>query len=59
MARNVQLLLKEESYFNKVADPAGGSYYIETLTQNFIDMAWEEFLKLEDMGGYIEAFKKG
>ena len=35
IARNQQLILKEESYFDKVADPAGGSYYIENLTKIF------------------------
>ena len=46
IARNQQLLIKGESYFNKVADPAAGSYYIEELTKNIIDEAWKLFLKI-------------
>ncbi|MCC8088497.1 MAG: methylmalonyl-CoA mutase family protein [Rikenellaceae bacterium] len=59
IARNTQLLLKEESHFNQVADPAGGSYYIENLTQSIADQAWKLFIEIEDKGGYIEAFKSG
>lgn len=47
IARNVQHLLKMESFFDKVVDPASGSYYIEKMTQLFVDAAWEEFLKME------------
>lgn len=59
IARNIQLILKEESHLNKVIDPAGGSYYIESLTQSFIEEAWKMFMAIEDLGGYVEAFKKG
>jgi methylmalonyl-CoA mutase len=59
VARNQQLVLKEEAYFGKVVDPAAGSYYIETLTQSTIQHAWELFLKVQEMGGYVEAFTKG
>lgn len=59
IARNQQLILKEESYFDKVTDPAAGSYYIENLTANLIEKSWELFLKTDDLGGYLEAFKKG
>ncbi|MCD7962301.1 MAG: methylmalonyl-CoA mutase family protein [Rikenellaceae bacterium] len=59
IARNTQLLLKEESHFNQVADPSGGSYYIENLTQSIADETWKLFLEIEDRGGYIEAFKSG
>ncbi|MEX0980877.1 MAG: methylmalonyl-CoA mutase family protein [Bacteroidales bacterium] len=59
IARNTQLLLKEEAYFNKVADPAAGSYYIEQLTNSIAEQAWKHFLETEEQGGYIEAFKKG
>ncbi|MGQ9845951.1 MAG: methylmalonyl-CoA mutase family protein [Bacteroidales bacterium] len=59
IARNIQLLLKEESHLDKVIDPAGGSYYIESLTQSFINEAWKMFMEIEDLGGYVEAFKKG
>ena len=59
IARNVQLLLKEESHFNQVADPAGGSYYVENLTRSIAEEAWKLFRQVEDMGGYIAAFKAG
>ncbi len=59
IARNVQALLKEESHFDKVADPSGGSYYIEVLTQSVSDAAWNLFKKVEDLGGYVAAFKAG
>ena len=59
IARNQQLILKEESYFDKVTDPAAGSYYIENLTAGLIEKSWELFLKTDDLGGYPEAFKKG
>ncbi|MCA1746734.1 MAG: acyl-CoA mutase large subunit family protein, partial [Bacteroidales bacterium] len=59
IARNTQLVLKEEAYFNKVADPAAGSYYIEQLTDSIAEQAWKHLLETEEQGGYIEAFKKG
>jgi methylmalonyl-CoA mutase len=59
IARNVELLLKHESHFDQVVDPAGGSYYIENLTQSIAAEAWKLFLDLEERGGYIEAFKSG
>ncbi len=59
IARNQQIIIKEESYMDKVIDPAAGSYYIETLTQSIINHAWELFNKVQDMGGYVEAFTKG
>ena len=43
IARNVQLLLKNESHFDNVVDPAGGSYYIENLTQSIAEQAWKLF----------------
>ena len=45
IARNTPLILKEEGYFDKVADPAAGSYYIESLTHTLVEEAWGEFLK--------------
>lgn len=59
IARNQQIVLKKESYFDKVADPSAGSYYIENLTNSIIDEAWKLFLDIEDKEGYLEAFKKG
>ena len=51
IARNQQLLLKEESHFDKVSDPATGSYYIETLTAKIAEQAWKVFLDVENNGG--------
>ena len=59
IARNVQLLLKEESRFNQVADIPGGSYYIEELTQSIADCAWELFKDIESKGGYVASFEAG
>lgn len=59
IARNTQIILKEEAYFDKIIDPAGGSYYIENLTNSIIESAWDLFQKVENKGGYIEAFKQG
>ncbi len=59
IARNVELLLKHESHFDQVVDPAGGSYYIENLTSSIIEQAWKLFLEVEEKGGYCEAFKAG
>jgi len=59
IARNQQLLLKEESHFDKVKDPAAGSYYIENLTNSLASEAWKIFLEVEEKGGYLEALKQG
>ena len=59
MARNQQLLLKEESHFDKVIDPAAGSYYIENLTVSIAKQAWELFLAVEEAGGFYAAVKAG
>ncbi len=59
IARNVELLLKHESHFDQVVDPAGGSYYIENLTQSIAAEAWKLFLEIEAKGGYTEAYKAG
>ncbi len=59
IARNQQLLLKEESHFDKVVDPSAGSYFIEELTTSLANAAWQLFLKLEDGGGFLEALKRG
>ncbi|MBN2214885.1 MAG: methylmalonyl-CoA mutase subunit beta [Bacteroidales bacterium] len=58
-ARNTQILLKEEASFDKVIDPAAGSYYIENLTHHLVQKAWDLFLETEDKGGYIKAFRAG
>ena len=52
LARNIQLVIKEETYVTKVADPSGGSYFIETLTAELVERAWKQFLEIDAMGGY-------
>ena len=59
IARNQQILLKEESYIDKIADPAGGAYYIENLTASVAAESWKLFLAVQDQGGYLEALKAG
>lgn len=59
IARNQQLLLKEESHFDKVADPAGGSYYVEHLTKSIAEQGWKVFLEVEEMGGFTVAAEAG
>ena len=59
LARNQQLLLKEESHFDKVVDPAAGSYYIENLTVSIAREAWKVFLAVEDEGGFLSAVQAG
>jgi len=59
LARNQQIILKEEVYLDKVIDPADGSYYIENLTQLIAEAAWKVFLQVEEKGGMIEAVKSG
>lgn len=59
IARNQQLLLKEESHFDKVVDPAGGSYYIENLTVSIAKVAWDLFLEIENAGGFYKSLREG
>lgn len=59
IARNQQFLLKEESHLDKVADPAGGSYYVETLTVSIAKEAWKLFLEVDDKGGFFACVDNG
>ncbi|MGL4519625.1 MAG: methylmalonyl-CoA mutase small subunit [Phocaeicola sp.] len=59
IARNQQLLLKEESHLGKVVDPAAGSYYIESLTVAIAEQAWALFLQVEEEGGMLAAIQAG
>ena len=59
IARNTQLVIREEAYFDKVADPAAGSYYIESLTASLIGHSWKLFLETTDQGGITGAFGSG
>ena len=58
LAVNQQLLLKEESHFDKVTDPGAGSYYIENLTNSLGEEAWKLFLETDEQGFYA-ALKAG
>ncbi|MGB5822252.1 MAG: methylmalonyl-CoA mutase subunit beta [Saonia sp.] len=57
IARNQLLILKEESYFDKVSDPADGSYYIGTLTDQMAKKALELFKDIEENGGFLHQLK--
>jgi methylmalonyl-CoA mutase len=57
--RNIQVILKEESYFDKVVDPAAGSYYIENLTNSISEHAWKLFQYVESKGGMIALVENG
>lgn len=59
IARNQQLLLKEECHFSTVVDPSAGSYYIEELTSSLAKEAWKIFLAIEEQGGFMAAAKAG
>ena len=59
IARNQQLLLKEESHFGTIVDPGAGSYYIEHLTDALAQEGWKIFLKVEEEGGFLAAAKAG
>ena len=59
IARNQQLIIKEESHFDRIVDPGAGSYYIEHLTDALAHEAWKLFLKVEDEGGFLAAVKAG
>jgi methylmalonyl-CoA mutase len=59
IARNTQNILKEEAYLQKVVDPAGGSWYVEALTKELAEKAWQYFQQIEAKGGMLEVLKSG
>jgi len=59
IARNQQLLLKEETHFDKIVDASAGSYYIENLTNALIEEGWKIFLTIDDKGGFYENLANG
>lgn len=59
MARNTQLILLEESHLSRVVDPAGGSWYVEKLTDELARRGWELFQQIERRGGMPEAILSG
>ncbi|HVW46625.1 MAG TPA: methylmalonyl-CoA mutase family protein [Solirubrobacterales bacterium] len=59
MARNTQMILMAESSLDRVADPAGGAWYVESLTDALAAVAWEEFQAIERAGGALAALSQG
>ncbi|WLR56416.1 methylmalonyl-CoA mutase family protein [Mesobacillus subterraneus] len=59
VARNTQLVLQSEAHLEKVADPAGGSWYVESLTKELAEKAWELFLEIDGKDGIYETLKAG
>ena len=59
IARNTQLFLQEETAMTKVIDPWGGSYYVESLTKQLTDKAWELIQEVEELGGMAKAIETG
>ncbi len=59
ISRNTQLILKEEAHFLDTINPADGSWYVESLTKQLAEQAWEEFRAIEKVGGFLESLKKG
>lgn len=58
-ARNIQLIIKNETFVDHVVDPAGGSYFVDTLTNQMVEKAWDLFLEIEDQGGYTAYLESG
>ncbi|MEM7620783.1 MAG: methylmalonyl-CoA mutase [Pseudomonadota bacterium] len=59
IARNTQLILQHETGITDVIDPLGGSYYIESLTQQIADKAWDLIQEIEAQGGMTKAVEQG
>lgn len=59
LATNVQLLLREESFMDKIIDPSGGSYYIENLTQQIAEKSVDALKEIEQAGGFISQIENG
>ncbi len=59
IARNTQIYIQEETGITKAIDPWGGSYYVEKLTQQIVDKAWERIQEVEELGGMAKAIESG
>jgi methylmalonyl-CoA mutase len=59
IARNTQTILREESHLDRVVDPAGGSWFVESLTDQLAKKAWQLFQEIEKKGGMLAAVKEG
>ncbi len=59
LARNTQTILNEETHLRELIDPAGGSYFIESLTESVADAAWTLFQAIEKQGGMAQSLVSG
>ncbi len=59
IARNTQLILYEESHLNRVVDPAGGCWFLESLTDDLAEKGWAFFQAIEQQGGMVQALTSG
>ena len=59
IARNTQIYIQEETKITKTVDPWAGSYYVETLTKEIADKAWELIQEVEELGGMTKAIEEG
>ena len=59
VARNTVLILQEEAHLHRVMDPAGGSWFVDRLTEQIADQAWLHFQQIEEMGGMLAAITTG
>ena len=59
IARNTQIYIQEETYICKNVDPWGGSYYVESLTNELAHKAWEHIQEIESLGGMAKAIETG
>ena len=59
IARNTQIVLAEETGITRVVDPLGGSYYVEALTSELVDQAWQIIGEVDDLGGMTKAVASG
>jgi len=59
IARNTQIILTEEAGITKVVDPLGGSYYVEALTAELVDQAWQIIGEVDELGGMTKAVASG
>ncbi|MDE6183166.1 MAG: methylmalonyl-CoA mutase, partial [Rikenellaceae bacterium] len=59
IARNTQIYLQEETNICRVVDPWAGSYYVESLTREIVDKAWQHIQEVEELGGMAKAIETG
>ncbi len=59
IARNTQIYIQEETKITKTVDPWGGSYYVEQLTHDIAEKAWQLIQEVEDLGGMTKAIEQG